>query len=66
MDKLYIEGELFVLTEEHQENSNYVPQKKKIRASPLCRVKSTHSTDAGQRAQGRTTTEVPYQVNFQT
>lgn len=27
MDKLYIEGELFVLTDERQENPNYVPHK---------------------------------------
>lgn len=32
--------------------------KKGIRASSLCRVNFTHSTEAGQWAQGRTTTEV--------
>lgn len=65
MDKLYIEGkELFVFTEEHQENPNYVPQKG-ISVSPLCRVNSTHSTDVGQWAKGRTTTEVLHPVNLQ-
>lgn len=40
--------------------------KKGIRASPLRRVNSTHSTEAGQRAKGRTITEVLHPVNYQT
>lgn len=37
MDKLYIEGELFVLTDERQENPNYVPHKMDPRLSARSR-----------------------------